>query len=456
MTQPAVMDGYIRVSRRMGREGPGYISPNVQREAITRWADYRGVRIDRWEIDEDESGGTQDRPGLRRIMERIEAGETGGVACWRLNRFARNVAGAIGDVEHIQAAGGVLAFVEEDIDPTGPFGDFILKVLLAVAELELNNVKAGWKVAKARAISRGVHIGPTPLGYVRAPGSTLEVDPDRGQIVSDAFTAAARDGLAAAESVLRARVPERTWSAYTVRRLLANRTYLGEVRYGPELVSADAHPALVSRAVFEGAQHEPTGQRRPRGDFPLSGVASCGTCGARMVGARGGADGRRMYRCGPRCDRPAVVSADLLEAHVVAVLRAAFEHPGFRVGTESPDIADAEGALLEAEAELDEFAGDTQARRLLGHRYHAALEKRVGEVDEARERLRAALAVSAQTRVIVPAELWDSLEPAELAEVLRGGLDAVIVRRGRLPIGERVTVVPKGTHGGVVPVPEDL
>jgi len=29
------MDGYVRVSRRMGREGPGYFSPAVQREAIS-------------------------------------------------------------------------------------------------------------------------------------------------------------------------------------------------------------------------------------------------------------------------------------------------------------------------------------------------------------------------------------------------------------------------------------
>lgn len=59
------MDGYIRVCRRMGREGPGYISPDVQRESIQRWADYRGVEIAAWHVDEDESGGTQNRPGLR-------------------------------------------------------------------------------------------------------------------------------------------------------------------------------------------------------------------------------------------------------------------------------------------------------------------------------------------------------------------------------------------------------
>jgi hypothetical protein len=44
------------------------------------------------------------------------SGKTEGIACWRLNRFARNVAGAIDDVQRIQVLGGHLAFVEEDIE----------------------------------------------------------------------------------------------------------------------------------------------------------------------------------------------------------------------------------------------------------------------------------------------------------------------------------------------------
>jgi hypothetical protein len=49
----------------MGRKGPGCISPTVQQEAIARWAAYRGVEIAAWHVDEDESGGTQDWPGLQ-------------------------------------------------------------------------------------------------------------------------------------------------------------------------------------------------------------------------------------------------------------------------------------------------------------------------------------------------------------------------------------------------------
>lgn len=42
----------------VGPQGPRYISPTVQKEAIARWAEYRGVQIAAWHIDEDESGGT--------------------------------------------------------------------------------------------------------------------------------------------------------------------------------------------------------------------------------------------------------------------------------------------------------------------------------------------------------------------------------------------------------------
>lgn len=144
------------------------------------------MEIAAWHVDEDESGGTQDRPGLREAIQRIESSETEGIACWRLNRFARNVAGAIEDVERIQSLGGHLAFVEEDIDPTGPFGSFILTVLLAVATLERDNMVAGWQTAKRHAIERGAKISPAPVS------SLFVKQPPRKAIASRVVARAAR------------------------------------------------------------------------------------------------------------------------------------------------------------------------------------------------------------------------------------------------------------------------
>ena len=449
MTQPKTMDGYVRVSRRLGREGPGYISPRVQREAIERWAEYKGVTIAAWHVDEDETGGTQDRPGLVAAVERAVNGETGGIVSWRIDRFSRYTEGGLRDLRRLQERDARLAFVVEDIDTSGPMGRFVYTVMLAMGEYFLETIKAGWVTAKSKAIARGAHIGPTPFGYARNDDGTLAVDPIAGPIVSEAFAICARDGVVTAIDFLSERAAARTWTTFTARRFFAPRVYLGQVAYGDQ-VRTGAHDALVTRAIFEAVRHQlGSGERtrRPKEDFPLSGVAVCGTCGAPMIGGRGGADARRMYRCSKRCDAPAVTSAVPLEQHVVAFLREAFQHPGMRVAGESPDVDAAESALLDAEQELDAFASDLSARRLLRDGYHRHLQQRVDAVEQAREQLRAVMATADDAAVIVPDELWDELTPAELGDVLRSTLASVVVDRGRKPLDKRVVVLPKGLDG---------
>lgn len=441
-------DGYIRVSRRLGRKGPGYISPTVQREAIARWAEYRGVEVVAWHVDEDESGGTQDRPGLREAIRRIEANETQGIACWRLNRFARNVAGAIEDVKRIQSLGGHLAFVEEDIDPTGPFGSFILTVLLAVATLERDNMVAGWQTAKRHAIERGAKISPTPYGYRRREDGTLEPDGEQAAHVAEAYRIAAAQDVSAACAYLVENAPERTWTTSTVRRMLASRTYLGESRNGPA-VNVEAHDALVSRSEWEAAQREPR-RRRAAAAFPLSGIARCGTCGSPLVGSRGG-QMIRTYRCaatqsrhrGKRCTRAAFVNAEPLEEYVREQLRTLLSQLDVEIGEETSDeLRELELAVMDAESELDAFAADITLRRALGDRYHAHLDSRVQALEQARAEYQS-FARDVQTRErISAADLLNADDPLILPELLGRILASIDVQPGRGNLATRVTLVP--------------
>jgi hypothetical protein len=50
------LDGYIRVSRADGRDGEGYISPDVQLDAIKGYAKELGGRIIAWQDDQDFGG----------------------------------------------------------------------------------------------------------------------------------------------------------------------------------------------------------------------------------------------------------------------------------------------------------------------------------------------------------------------------------------------------------------
>lgn len=448
MPTPERFDGYVRVSRRMGRKGPGYISPTVQREAIARWAEYRGVEIAAWHVDEDESGGTEDRPGLRAAIERIESGETEGIACWRLNRFARNVAGAIDDVQRIQALGGHLAFVEEDIDPTGPFGSFILTVLLAVATLERDNMVAGWQTAKRHAIERGAKISPTPYGYERREDGTLSPNPEQAPHVVEAYRIAAAQDVSAACAYLVDNAPGRTWTTATVRRMLANRSYLGESHNG-SVVNLEAQDPLVSLSEWTAAQREPR-RRRAAATFPLSGLARCGTCGSALVGSRGGPM-IRTYRCaatqsrrtGERCPRGAFVNAEPLEEYVREQLRSFLADLDIEIGEEtSEDLRALEQAVLDAESELDAFAADITLRRALGDRYHAHLDARVQALEQAKADFKD-FARDVQVRErISAADLLNSEDPLILPELLGGILASIDVQPGRGNLASRVRLIP--------------
>lgn len=435
----------------MGREGPGYISPSVQRDAIQRWADYRGHTIAEWHVDEDESGGTQNRPGLRTAIQRVQTGETEGIACWRLNRFARNIAGAITDVERVKAAGGQLAFIEEDIDPAGPFGSFLLTVLLAVATLERDNLVSGWQTAKARAVDRGAMIGPTPYGYQRCADGTLEPGADATH-VRRAYELAGGD-ITNAVHYLRKHAPDRQWTTFTVRRLLASRTYLGEVRNGQN-VNPSAHTPIVNVGQYVTAQSTPTRRRNAPADYPLTGIAACQTCGTHMVGGSAGKN-VRTYRCaatlsmykGTRCPQGAHITANLLEQRVRDLMRPLLDGWAYQQ-VASRDVQGAEQAVRDARSELDQFAADLTMRRALADGYHQMLQLRVDALADAEQALAGIAGEANLAGIIDAAPLIDTADG--LRTLCSGTLHRILVMPGRGNVAGRVTLEAHRPDGGTV------
>jgi DNA invertase Pin-like site-specific DNA recombinase len=62
VSKPRKADGYIRVSRRAGREGESFIAPEVQRKKIADWAKLHEVEIVQWWEEIDQSGAKLERP----------------------------------------------------------------------------------------------------------------------------------------------------------------------------------------------------------------------------------------------------------------------------------------------------------------------------------------------------------------------------------------------------------
>jgi site-specific DNA recombinase len=330
-TKPKTLDAYVRVSRVGGREGESYITKAQQRDAIERWCGLQGYTVARWHEEEDRSGGDALRPKWNEALRRALDGEVDGVIVAKLDRFARSAVDGLKAVTSLEDAGRTFVSVAEKFDTADPYGRFTATVFFALAELELGRIKTGWKDARERAIARGTHIGPTPAGFSKSPEGRLEPN-EHAPAIRAAFELRAKGGSWSqiARLLTEAGVPtsrnSTRWSLKAAEKLTRNEVYLGVVRSG-EFRQQDAHPAIISPALFRVVERRRETRARGRGESQgrlLSGLLRCATCGHRLTLDFTVRSGKRyaFYRCRNTgvCERRASIGATVVETLVVPVL----------------------------------------------------------------------------------------------------------------------------------------
>ena len=349
----------------------------------------------------------------------------------------------------------------------------MLRSFLSNAELFLDQAKTRWTTAKERAIARGAHIGPTPVGYLKvepvpskpthispidsaalggptSPG-LLVPSPTYGPAIEELFKrgAARRDGDSALARWMTEKAPRHggaPWNAGEVRRWFRSRVYLGEVRHAG-LVNTEAHAPLTNERTWQRCQREPGERRKAPAPFLLAGLIRCAGCRYAMGGQlQGGREGSLpIYRC-PRsnreCPAPTVITAHLIEGHVTSLV-----HERQRDLLIGQTQVDAEGdaaieAFAAADLEVEKFAADVDARRLLGEQsWQEALRARVENREDRRVARDAALAAQ-EAREVAQRSLTD-LDRHGLRNLLTGMVRHIFVRktpRGTPP-AERILIV---------------
>jgi len=111
-------------------------------------------------IEDKSTGRNTNREGLYKLMNRLQTGDT--VVITRIDRIARNVKDLLLIAEELETKGVIFVILDlkgDRVNTSTPMGKFMITVLGAVAELEINTLdekrKNGMKLAK----ENGKHIG---------------------------------------------------------------------------------------------------------------------------------------------------------------------------------------------------------------------------------------------------------------------------------------------------------
>lgn len=314
--------GYIRVSAVMGREGDSFMSPDVQREKIQAWADYRGFEIVEWYTDLDRSGRAGvHRPEFERMMADAKADPPlfEAVAVYRLTRFARSVSQAASRYRELREANVALVSVTEDIDTTTASGSFMQNMLFAMAEFESERIGEEWRAIHAARRRRGIAHMPGPtFGYQVEGASIIGIDEQEAAAVRTIYRMRAAGSSTAEisdwlfENGFRSkRAKNPRLARNVIRAMLRNPIYAGLVRTSDDELVEATHQPIVDRDLWEAVQatwQRTTSMARRAGGGSLSGLLVCSSCGHRLT-----SEGRR-YRCkatenGRDCPQPVAVDA---------------------------------------------------------------------------------------------------------------------------------------------------
>jgi site-specific DNA recombinase len=340
---------YTRQSVVRAGGDPALASCTVQRTLCTEfirsmaWRGWYPV-AERFD-DEGYSGATIERPGLEKLVARLQDGDIQRVIVYRLDRLTRKLTDWALLVRVFARSHVGVTVVHGAIDAeAGSLARLQLNMLATFSELERDMI--GERLADARATkkARGERAsGRVPLGYNADARTKQLVIVEQEAATVRWFFVEAASGKSTAELVTRANTlrlvakngKRGEWSARAVLRLLQNPEYAGRRPDGAPAV----HTALVPADLFERVQafiadrrtRMPATRKKvhERDDpFLLRGQLFCEQCGCTMTTSMSTAltkktapKAPRYYRCRTEgCDGGQVAAADV-EDHGLEALR---------------------------------------------------------------------------------------------------------------------------------------
>ena len=133
---------YLRVSTSGQIDGE---SLKTQRLQIQDYCTLRGWNLVNLFEDPGVSGTKDDRPALQTLLTAVKSGEIEAVVVRDLSRFGRSARDLLNNIQILKDCSVTFISLKEGIDGSGAYGQFMLTILAAIAELELEMIVSRMK-----------------------------------------------------------------------------------------------------------------------------------------------------------------------------------------------------------------------------------------------------------------------------------------------------------------------
>lgn len=347
---------YIRVSK-VGDRTETLVSPDVQKQQCRQWAEREQlIIVGNVVVDLDESGRSSTTRQIDACIDRVRDGEIDGIVVWRIDRWGPNLVDAMRNVMSLHDAGGFIASATENLSAIHtPGGKFSLVSMLALAELQSDQIRETWLSVHAHRLAHGLpQNGGRRFGYnrTRDPGHAEEYtpDPNTAPWLRHCYQQFAQGAPAnaLAKELNATDVPTTrggTWTPTTLLRVLdsgfgaglitVSGTHDGVLDHaGPDQYVASAHEPIIDRDEWEAflaARKRTSRASRPTPPAArLSGLLRCGTCGRSLVpftlrpaeeAPPTGYECNQSLRTSKPCPAPVSIRRHLVEQEVEAWLK---------------------------------------------------------------------------------------------------------------------------------------
>jgi DNA invertase Pin-like site-specific DNA recombinase len=268
------------------------------------------------------------RPRYKDALADLEAGIIDGIACLAVDRLTSRRDQVRPILNAMQAMGGRLLFVWDELDTASDDPDIELKLhtLAARAEQEAERTAKRYKAAARYRAKKGLHQNGSrrPYGHTQSWSALV---PAEAEILHEAATrvVAGEAVFTVARDFSRREIPtatgKTTWQHDVLRQMLLSARMVGKREYDDAVIDLPDVPAILPEQLWQQVRDKLTPRQRPgrRENRLLSNLATCGACGLTLIGDTD--DGARTYNCKKRPSQPGacggiVVRAALAEAKV--------------------------------------------------------------------------------------------------------------------------------------------